>query len=349
MDPLTAALFSGAAGSAAGALNVENVFFTSLYTGNGSTQTISNGIDLSGKGGMVWLKSRSAATGNRLVDTVRGATKSLESNSNAVEAIESTGLTSFTSTGFTLGADADYNTSTATYGSWTFREQEKFFDVVTWTGDGVTTTTVAHSLGVTPAVVIVKRLDSAGEWGVNYLRGDIGSGGIIGYSLNLTAALRDTGNAVSTYFTSTTLRPSFLANANSSALQYNATGGTFVAYLFAHDAGGFGSSGTDSIISCGKYAGNGSTTGTTVTLGWQPQWLLIKRSDTTGNWNLIDSQRGFVSGGTDAELNPNLSNAESSGTFVSPLSTGFQLNTTDAEYNANGGTYIYVAIRASAP
>jgi hypothetical protein len=75
---------------------------------------------------------------------------------------------------------------------------------------------------------------------------------------------------------------------------------------------------------------------------------LIKRTDSTGDWQLIDSTRGFVVSGTDAELNPNLNNAESTGTFVSPLSTGFQLNTTDVGYNASGGSYIYVAIRKPA-
>jgi hypothetical protein len=74
--------------------------------------------------------------------------------------------------------------------------------------------------------------------------------------------------------------------------------------------------------------------------------LLIKQSSTSGNdWNLIDNMRGFTVGGTDAELNPNLSDAESTGTFVTPNATGFQLNTTNAGYNASSATYIYIAIR----
>ena len=138
---------------------IEDVFSTYLYTGTGATQTITNGIDLSTKGGLTWIKGRSGATGHRLTDTARGVTKSIASETTAAQVTEATGLTAFGTTGFTIGADADYNTSAATYSSWTFREQPKFFDVVTYTGTG-SNTTIAHNLGSVPGSIIVKRTDT---------------------------------------------------------------------------------------------------------------------------------------------------------------------------------------------
>ena len=146
---------------------IEDVFSTYLYTGTGANLTITNNIDLSTKGGLTWIKGRSGATGHRLTDTARGVTKSLESNSTAAEVTESTGLTAFGTTGFTIGADADYNTSAATYASWTFREQAKFFDVVTYTGNGTAGRTVAHNLGSVPGCIIVKCTSLGGDnWSV---------------------------------------------------------------------------------------------------------------------------------------------------------------------------------------
>ena len=140
---------------------IEDVFSTYLYTGNGSTQTITNGIDLSGKGGLVWMKGRSGATDHALYDTARGATKDLVSNSTAAETTQATGLTAFSGTGFSIGALAKLNTSSATYASWTFRKQAKFFDVVTWTGDGSFPRVISHALGAVPGCIIVKKTSAA--------------------------------------------------------------------------------------------------------------------------------------------------------------------------------------------
>jgi hypothetical protein len=131
------------------AVDVADVFSTDLYTGNGSTQSITNGVDLSGDGGLAWIKGRSGATDHQLFDTERGATKELISNSTAAEATDADTLTSFNSDGFSIGADSNVNTNTATYVGWSFRKAPKFFDVVTYTGTG-SARTVAHNLGSVP-------------------------------------------------------------------------------------------------------------------------------------------------------------------------------------------------------
>jgi hypothetical protein len=320
---------------AAEALAIEDVFSTYLYTGNGSTQTITNGIDLAGEGGLTWIKSRSAATDNFLFDTLRGTNNEINSNTTQAAATLANSVTAFNASGFSLGSAAGINVNAATYASWTFRQAPRFFDVVTYTGNGATGRQIAHDLGVVPGCIIVKCTSLNTNWVVHH-RSLSGANRYL--ELNTTIAQTLDNDQFGALPTASV----FTVGPNSGV---NRNGDTYVAYLFAHDPLGPSGDGSDGLIACGSYTGNGSTTGTVVDLGWEPQWLLVKRSNSTGDWNLIDNMRGFTVGGTDAELNPNLSNAESTGTFVSPNSTGFQLNTTDAGYNASGGTYTYIAIR----
>ena len=308
--------------SAPPAVYVEDVFSTYLYTGNGSTQTITNGIDLAGEGGLVWIKGRSGATGHRFTDTARGATKSLESNSTAAEATESTGLTSFSSTGFALGADADYSTNAATYASWTFRKAPKFFDVVTYTGNG-SNRTIAHNLGSVPGSIIVKRTDTTANWAV-YHRSLANTQYLV---LDSTAAAA-TG---ATWWNSTTPTSSVFSVGTDASV--NASGGTYVAYVFAHDAGGFGLTGTDNVISCG------STNGSKVTLGYEPQWILYRSSNFTDDWQIVDNMRGLPVGAVAQLLKPNTSGAETTtSNNITIAADGFTLG-------AISGTAIYIAIR----
>ena len=326
-------MLQAAADAAGEKIYVEDVFSTYLYTGNGSTQTITNGIDLSGKGGLVWVKGRSGATGHRFTDTARGATRSLESNSTAAEANESTGLTSFSSTGFALGADADYSTNADTYASWTFRKAPKFFDVVTYTGNG-SNRTIAHSLGSVPGSIIVKRTDTTAAWAV-YHRSLANTQYLV---LDSTAAAA-TG---ATWWNSTTPTSSVFSVGTDASV--NASGGTYVAYVFAHDAGGFGLTGTDNVISCGSFTTDASAMAT-VNLGYEPQWLMVKASSTPDSWYLVDSMRGWPANGSITRLFAQDSTAEgqSSG-FFNLTSTGFATIASQGGPIANA-TFIYIAIR----
>ena len=342
-----AASKTAGAAAATAANYIEDVFSTYLYTGNGSTQTITNGIDLAGEGGLVWLKGRSS--GNHILqDTVRGANNYLMTDSTAAtQTLPNTNFV-FGSSGFSMNNSyLGWNANTNPYASWTFRKQPKFFDVVTYTGNGASTQNISHNLGSEPGCIIVKCTSNTNNWYV-YHRG-LATPNNRNLLLNLTNAA--TNNGVNVWnVTSTTFE------ANLADLDSNVNGATYVAYLFAHDAGGFGLTGTDNVISCGSYTGNGSTSGPTVTLGYEPQWVMIKRTDSTGNWVMIDSMRGFVNSTTaspsDAYLVANTSAAESTwGDFTGtsnaaiPLATGFQIVTSTATLNANAGTYIYIAIR----
>jgi len=312
---------------------VEDVFSTFLYTGTGATQTITNGIDLSGKGGLTWIKGRSGATGHRFTDTARGATKSLASNSTAIEATESTGLTSFGSTGFTIGADADYNTSAATYCSWTFREQPKFFDVVTYTGNA-TNRTIAHNLGSVPGCIIVKDTSSVSNWYV-YHRSLATNQAL---KLNSTDAIE----TAATLWNNTAATSSVFSLGTAGDVNGNTK--SFVAYLFAHDAGGFGTAGTDNVVSCGSFTPNASGQAT-VNLGYEPQLILYKRAGSADNWYIYDTMRGW--GQTTAMmLLPDLSQGEaqnaSSPYFFYPTATGFE---SANSWFAASQLHVYIAIR----
>jgi hypothetical protein len=317
---------------------VSEVFSTTTYAGNGSTQTITNNIDVSTKGGLIWAKARSGtfATADHLLqDSARGFGDStgLASSTTSAQFSYSGLIQSVSTTGFTTGSNPYSNASSTNYVAWTFREQPKFFDIVTYTGNG-STQNIAHSLGSVPGCIIVKRTDGTADWQV-YHR-----------SLANTQFLllnQADGVATGTYWNSTTPTNSVFSVGTDSSV--NASGGAYVAYIFAHDAGGFVGG---NAISCDSYAGSSSDIN--INLGYQVQWVMVKNTTTSGNWQILDAVRGMPSTGSALTLAPNLSNAESSLTapIIVPTATGMTITGgIGAAINSAGNNYIYVAIKAS--
>ena len=334
-------MFSSSSSQVSSAVNyIEEVFSTYLYTGTGAALTITNNIDLSTKGGLTWIKGRSGATDHKLTDTARGVTKALVSNSTAAQTTDTTGLTAFGTTGFTLGANTDYNTSAATYVSWTFREQSKFFDVVTYTGTGVNRT-VAHNLGSVPGCIIVKDYASAGNnWKV-YHRS---LGGTKFINLSATTAA---GTDIDYWNNTDPTSAVFTVGIDSSV---NGSGRSYVAYIFAHDAGGFGLAGTDNVISCGSYTGIAYPTSLDVNVGFEPQFVIIKNSTTVSGWAMWDVMRGMyvVPAANTAQallLEPNTTAADSDQPGIYPTATGFVVKNGLTSISGSGDTMVYIAIR----
>jgi hypothetical protein len=331
-------------------LDITDVFSTYLYTGTGSAQTITNDIDLEGEGGMVWVKNRDTTDSHHLCDTERGSGKIIFSNFTNGQVTNNNTISGFSASGFSLGGDAAVSTNGENYASWTWRKAPKFFDVVTWTGDGNNNRQIAHNLGCEVGCLIVKRTDTTKNWRVYHRKANatpengrltLNSAGDWYDELNEGGLSQNQSIWWYTAPTST----DFTVGSN---VDVNASGGTYVAYLFAHNDGDgeFGPSGDQDIIKCGSYTGNGSgTAGPTVDLGFEPQWILAKRTDSTGYWTLVDSMRGMIAGGDDKLLYPNTSDAEQQSTRFVPSATGFQVNSTNAYVNASGGDYIYIAIR----
>ncbi len=314
---------------------IEEVFSTYLYTGNAPTgQTITNGVDLSTNGGLVWIKSRANSSRHVLTDTARGVAYQIYSNFS--DAQNNTGgsydLTSFNNNGFTLGSNGyGTNITGSATASWTFRKQPKFFDVVTWTGTG-SNRTIAHNLGSVPGCIIVKRTNTTGDWMI-YHRS-------IANTQYYNFAYTGTPTTDSTVWNSTTATSSVFSLGTNSNV--NASGSTYVAYVFAHDAGGFGLTGTDNVITCGSFTTDGSGNAT-VNLGYEPQFVMLQRQD--DDWFMNDSMRGMPAppsgSGTNANLLPDSSNAESiNGRDTSPTSTGFV-----ARMGSASKFCIYIAIR----
>ena len=307
-----------------GSAAVASTFNTTLYTGTGAAQTITTGIDLATDGGLVWVKSRNGTYGHALSDTEHTVGNNMSSaNTNQMQGGPNA-ISAFNSNGFSIGNDGNLNASGSNLVSWTFKKQAKFFDIVTYTGNGVAGRTVAHGLGGPVGFLVVKRTSTSGSNWTCYHK-SLGNAGVI--ELNGTGAAA-TGN---TKWNST--NPTTTEFTVSSDSSLNTSGATYVAYVFAHD------NASDGLIQCGTFSGQP----TSVNLGWQPQWLLCKRTDSTSNWVLLDNKR--VTGGSEDYLYANTTGVEqTSFDLVDFTSTGFDV------LSGLAGTQIYMAIRsASAP
>jgi len=316
-----------------------------IYTGTGATQTITNSGSM--QPDFVWAKSRSSAESHRLEDSVRGATQALYSNLTNAETTEAQSITAFNSGGFTLGTGTP-NTSAVTYVAWQWKaggtpavtntagsttstvsaSTTSGFSVVTYTGTGANAT-VGHGLGVAPKLVIVKRRNGVMSWAV-WQTALAGTEYLLLDQTQAKATAADVWN--STIPTSTV----FSVGTNQAT---NLNTATYVAYLFA-DVAGFSA--------FGSYTGNGSSAGPFVYLGFRPEFIMIKRTDTTGSWLIVDAARSpantSVNGGMQNVLVPNTSGTEDTGADICDgLSNGFKFYQGAASFNANGGTYIYMA------
>lgn len=323
-----------------------------LYTGTGSSQTIANSQSNGGNNplgktfypDLTWIKSRSASTDHKLTDSVRGTTKALISDSTAAESTDSNGLTAFTSSGFTIGSDSNYNNTSATYVGWQWLagagssssntngsitstvsvNATAGFSVVTYTGTG-SLATVGHGLGVAPNMIIWKNRSSVQNW-VTY-HSSLGPNGNV--YLNLTAGY----SADSTTQNNTAPTSSVFTVATSGAV--NGSTNNIVAYCFAAVAG---------YSAFGSYTGNGSTDGPFIYTGFRPRFVLIKNSSSTSNWFICDTSRDTYNVAQN-RLFPSISNAEATSPVeYDILSNGFKIRIdSDAGTNTNGNTYIYAA------
>ena len=307
------------------------------YTGTGATLTIANTINTTSfQPDFVWVKGRSGATDHALYDVVRGATKDMVSNTTAAETTQTTGLTAFGSTGFTIGTLAKMNTNAATYVAWQWKaggtavtnnvgsvtstvsaNTTAGFSAATYTAPSGTFT-FGHGLNVTPGFVIIKRKESTGNWQV--------------WTNALTAKQSVYLNATNG---ADTVGVDWLV-VSSTTVQI-VTGqftpvGDFLAYCFAAIAG---------YSAIGSYTGNGSADGPFVYLGFRPRWVMIKRTDSTSDWYMWDTSRDTYNVVT-ATLLANTAGAETSATSIDDLSNGFKCRSATV-VNVSSGTYIYAA------
>ena len=338
------------ASSASEPIYVDDVFSTFLYTGaTNSALTITNGIDLSGEGGLVWTKNKTQTDPHGFFDTERGLTKVIYSNDDSAESTDSNEFTSFNSNGYSLHQDGGTtNGNGNSYCSWTFRKCPGFFDVKKFTGNGSNSgVTVSHSLGSVPGSIWVKDLDANTDWTVYHRSGPVDSssppsgvpaGSLICGKLNSSDQFNRSPNIINTVTSS-----SFIFGTNGAL---NTSGNEYIAYIFAHDDQSFGDDQDEAIIKCGSYTGNGSTQA--IDFGFEPQFVIVKKTDDSGDWYVFDTMRGlFVRSARGSYyLRLNTTASEDADQSLSVTNSGIDFfNINNDNYNGNGNTYIYIAIR----
>ena len=349
-----------------------NYFNPILYTGNSSTQSFTT---VGFQPDFTWIKERNASEAHFLQDSLRGSTMTLYSNGAYQQFPEAQGVTSFTSTGFDLGSYQGMNLNGNTYVAWNWKAggaptatnsagagnaptvgsvmidgvastaalagtipAKKMsvnttlgFSIVEFEGNATSGATIAHGLGGDADMVIVKSTNLAQAWNV--------------YIKNVTDTdskyLRlNTDDSIASLSTS---NYRFIVNNFSSTVfsvgsdnAVNGNGDDYVTYCFKSTTG---------FSKVGSYTGNGSSNGPMIETGFEPAFLIIKRTDSTANWRLLDNKRS-PNNPRDKELYPNLSNAEGTYSSANFYANGFELITSDANYNASGGIYIYMAMAA---
>lgn len=357
MDLVTYTLARGA--SSQQALYVEDVFSAQLYTGSAGFSEINNGVNLSDYGGLVWTKNINNSTSHVLVTDVNGLGNYLSADtSGALSSVVATGGTfTFTKSGYTIssntGSGSGTKASGASYSSWTFRKAKKFFDIVTYTGNG-TSQVVPHGLNATPGFIMVKRTNATGSWICWHQDAVIGLP--TGYFLidnisGITTNTSFTGFPWNATFPTTTgfSVGSLGAGSTPSGHLTNISGAQYVAYIFANGTeGGFGDDGTENIIKCGTYTVTGANQ-SIVDMGFEPGFIFTKAisrtgGTLTGDTVVVDNVRNFNTLDTNGvKANSAFVSVDLRNTFPTP--SGFIGNAPGYSLlTYSGTTYVYFAI-----
>lgn len=313
-----------------------------LRNGGGSSGgTYSTTVNMA-NGALLWDKPRNSASSNYLVDSVRGISKNLRSNTIDAESTDVSWFTGFNSSSFTTGS-SDWGSSTTvvdwiwaangagvtntqgTITSTVSANTTSGFSVVTWTQPSLGTQTIGHGLGVAPKMIIVKSRTSTESWAVYHA------------SLGATKALllngTDAAITSSAFWNDTAPTSTVFSKFNGAV--------NLVAYCFAEVPG---------YSKFGSYTGNGSADGPFVFCGFRPAYVMVKCSSASENWHVLDNKRNTANSETQV-LFPNLSNAEvtgASGLFADFTANGFKIRENGSAFNTNGATYIFMAV-AEAP
>jgi hypothetical protein len=311
-------------------LAVADVFSVDLFNGStGVGVPITNGINFAARGGSIWgfCRTTAADSWTSLYSNGTGSppNRFVPSSTNGPPG---SGNLLYASTGYTVPA---ITTTGQTYIGYALAKSVKFYDLVNYTGNGANRS-IAHSLGVAPGLILVKRNDftPASDWAVYHA------------SISNTNRLKINTTAAAT--TDATVWNSTTADASNFSVgthaDVNTNTGGYTAFLFAHDPDT-----VNGIIQCGSYTGNGSATGPTVTLGWEPQFLLVKNSTGTGDWLVYDNLRDTANPRT-FTMSANTTAIEATaGPDIDFNTTGFQIKSTATSVNTTSSVYLYMAIR----
>nr|BAR24413.1 hypothetical protein [uncultured Mediterranean phage uvMED] len=315
-------------------------FDTKLWTGDGSTTRAITGLEFSPD--LCWTKARSIGFGHRLWDTVRGATKRLESHATTAEATEANGVKSFDSSGFTIGNDGNVNQNNYTFVSWNWdagtstvtnndgsiasqvrAQPSAGFSICTYTGNGTGGASIGHGLNAAVEFLIVKDRSAVASWHIQHSA--IGNTSAI--FLNSTSAAVSNG----AYWNNTSPTSSVFTVGTADGM--NGSGNTYVAYCFAPVAG---------YSAMGSYTGNGSSDGPFIHTGFRPAFLIIKNAAQANSWFIMDTTRNTYNV-VGNYLLAESSAAETSNSWVDILSNGFKIRSTATGNNNSGIQNLFIA------
>lgn len=320
-------------------------FNTLLYTGNDSSDRDITGVGF--QPDWLWIKNREGPDWNQIIDAVRGANKTLFSNTTDGEDTDNTNghVNSFLADGFnvTAGDSGNVNENNEDYVAWNWNaggstvtnndgsisssvraNTTAGFSIATWTSDGSgSPSSFGHGLGVKPDFLIIKSRGGSGNWQCWSQHFTNATNNFI--SLNLTTGTQTAGAAMWGTIDSTVVN--FRHSANSS------NGQAMIGYFF---------SAVEGYSKFGKYTGNGNADGTFVFTGFKPAWVMVKNKDSSYSWDINDNKRD-PNNVCEKVLSANLNDAEATATSMDFLSNGFKLRVNNNSQNRSGDDFIYLA------
>ena len=326
-------------------------FQTMIYTGNGAVRSLTNDGNSDLQPDWIWIKRRDSTGNHMSIDSTRGVTKVVYPHIANLEETLSNRVTSFDSDGYST-ANEDANTDTGTFVAWQWKanagttssnstgditstvqvSSTAGFSIVTYTATATAGDTVGHGLSSQPEMIMVKKRagGDAYGWGV-WHTGLSNNNGTKQLILDTSAA-----EATQDMFNDA-IFPSSSATVFATG-QNNHTnfpsGATYVAYCFNSVQG---------YSKFGKYTGNNNASGPFVYTGFKPAWLMIKRTDNSEGWHIVDHKRDVNENNARLQAETNGGEDTSEG-GLDMLSNGFKIKTTWAGFNADGGSYIYMVV-----
>jgi hypothetical protein len=327
-------------------------FQTTLWTGNATDdRSITNTGNSDLQPDFVWIKSRGTTNDHLLFDSTRGTGKYMRANGSDTETTNADTLQGFESDGIEIGADSRLNTNTDTVVSWQWKANggtttendasetsvgsldsvyqantTAGFSIVTYTGNG-TAATIAHGLGVKPECILIKNRGKDEGWAV-YHGANTSAPETDGLHLNLTNATNDSTDYWNDVAPTTTTFG--ISSDDRSGGGYN-----YIAYVFNSIQG---------YSKFGSYTGNGDADGPFVYTGFELSYLIMKRTDSAGEWLIYDNKRDpFNLRDTRLEAQDNFADSTGTTKVFDFLSNGFKCRNSDTDINADGGTYVYMA------
>ena len=318
-------------------------FNTVLWTGNDTARTIS-GVGF--QPDFNWIRNRDIVTNHLLFDAVRGASKSLRSDSTAAEGSASDEQTGYVSDGFTLGTGEDVNGNAEKIVAWNWKANgagssntegsintggtsantDAGFSISTYTGNATSGATIGHGLTKAPTWMLVKKLTSGG-WFV-YHEFNTAAPETDELNLEVTEATQDSDNI----WDDTAPTATVMSLGNNGGV--NANNVAFVLYCW-HDVEGFSK--------FGGYTGNGVADGPFIYTGFRPAFVLTKVTNAADDWSIADNKRSPFNVAGES-LRPNSTAVEDSAADIDILSNGFKVRQADSHrINYGDDTFIYMA------